>query len=523
MIDINKAKRVYSSLGKINAIPTARTAKDEVIWTPPQDYIDSGKVIGNYSQGKDSEAIEDITKQGGAASKILTGKRGQDTELANVGTNDVIFGGLTNLRTGYKYQDDPVLNTMSMPMLNTLNKIETKMRKNHEKHGYDQFAINSEKVFYKLSQPMKEEANKYNASLAQDQANDRQMYDAVKQYKGLMRAKNGKDCMMLPGFEFGKNGSLTYTHKDEPYVNGYININNPWQNMQSPAFLLKDENNVFPEEILTYNPNIDTDQRMILSSTPWDAITKYRTPVVPVQTENKLKAIQKYNKRPNVQNKPNIENKDNNNDQYGPYKLNPYDSLYVNGVGALGAIGQAIDASGQRISTPNLYAANPYARQALSGMASVKYDPYWVRQYMQQNSRNTAYRLNNQGGLTAGQRYMARVGAQLGMNEQFAKLDQNIQDINNKYKLSYYDALNRAGQAEQNARMTANQENYNAWAASHNAREQYKQMAYKNLMNYLTQAYKDYSDAKMYNGMRSLYWQDLDERKKDRLARLNNR
>ena len=421
MIDINKAKRVYSSLGKINAIPTARTAKDEVIWTPPQDYIDSGKVIGNYSQGKDSEAIGDITKQGGAASKILTGKRGQDTELANVGTNDVIFGGLTNLRTGYKYQDDPVLNTMSMPMLNTLNKIETKMRKNHEKHGYDQFAINSEKVFYKLSQPMKEEANKYNASLAQDQANDRQIYDAVKQYKGLMRYNNGKDFMRLPGFEQGKG------------------------------------------------PHGEA------------------------------------------------------NDEYGPYKLNPYDSFYFNGIGALGAIGQAIDASGQRISTPNLYAANPYVRQALSGMASVKYDPYLIRQYMQQNNRNTAYRLNNQGGLTAGQRYMARVSAQLGMNEYFAKLDQNLQDINNKYKLSYYDAINRAGQAEQNARMTANQENYNAWAASNNARVQYRQMAYKNFMNYLTQAYNDYSDAKTYNGMRSLYWQDLDDRKKDRLARLNNR
>ena len=431
MIDINKAKRVYSSLGKINAIPTARTAKDEVIWTPPQDYIDSGKVIGNYSQGKDSEAIGDITKQGGAASKVLTGKRGQDTELANVGTNDVIFGGLTNLRTGYKYQDDPVLNTMSMPMLNTLNKIETKMRKNHEKHGYDQFAINSEKVFYKLSQPMKEEANKYNASLAQDQANDRQIYDAVKQYKGLMRYNNGKDFMRLPGFEQGKG---------------------------------------------------------------------------PLAPEYRYKNNNKYN-----------------NDEYGPYKLNPYDSFYFNGVGAIGAIGQAIDASGQRISTPNLYADNPYVRQALSGMASVKYDPYWIRQYMQQNNRNTAYRLNNQGGLTAGQRYMARVGAQLGMNEYFAKLDQNLQDINNKYKLSYYDALNRAGQAEQNARMTANQENYNAWAASNNARVQYRQMAYKNFMNYLTQAYNDYSDAMTYNGMRSLYWQDLDERKKDRLARLNNR
>ena len=513
MIDINKAKRVYSSIGKINAIPTARTAKDEVIWTPPQDYIDSGKVIGNYSQGKDSEAIGDITKQGGAASKVLTGKRGQDTELANVGTNDVIFGGLTNLRTGYKYQDDPVLNTMSMPMLNTLNKIETKMRKNHEKHGYDQFAINSEKVFYKLSQPMKEEANKYNASLAQDQANDRQIYDAVKQYKGLMRAKNGKDYMMLPGFETGKgpHGEVNEYNALQaslpPKPENFNGTQEQWEQLlgvyRDPFVVNKQytSGGVYPR-YAKYNEFRDYS---ILAPKVKDVdISKEleKNPVKPVPPEYRYKS---------------------NNDQYGPYKLNPYDSLYVNGVGALGAIGQAIDASGQRISTPNLYAANPYARQALSGMASVKYDPYWVRQYMQQNSRNTAYRLNNQGGLTAGQRYMARVGAQLGMNEQFAKLDQNIQDINNKYKLSYYDALNRAGQAEQNARMTANQENYNAWAASHNAREQYKQMAYKNLMNYLTQAYKDYSDAKMYNGMRSLYWQDLDERKKDRLARLNNR
>lgn len=511
MIDINKAKRVYSSLGKINAIPTARTAKDEVIWTPPQDYIDSGKVIGNYSQGKDSEAIGDITKQGGAASKVLTGKRGQDTELANVGTNDVIFGGLTNLRTGYKYQDDPVLNAMSMPMLNTLNKIETKMRKNHEKHGYDQFAINSEKVFYKLSQPMKEEANKYNASLAQDQANDRQIYDAVKQYKGLMRAKNGKDCMMLPGFEFGKG-----PHGEEneynalqaslpPKPENFNGTQEQWEQLlgvyRDPFVVNKQytSGGVYPRysKLNVYVPVHDIKVKDVNISKELE-----KNHIKPVSTEYRYKS---------------------NNDQYGPYKLNPYDSLYVNGVGALGAIGQAIDASGQRISTPNLYAANPYARQALSGMASVKYDPYWVRQYMQQNSRNTAYRLNNQGGLTAGQRYMARVGAQLGMNEQFAKLDQNVQDINNKYKLSYYDALNRAGQAEQSARMTANQENYNAWAASHNAREQYKQMAYKNLMNYLTQAYKDYSDAKMYNGMRSLFWQDLDEREKDRLAKLNNR
>lgn len=504
MIDINKAKRVYSSLGKINAIPTARTAKDEVIWTPPQDYIDSGKVIGNYSQGKDSEAIEDITKQGGAASKILTGKRGQDTELANVGTNDVIFGGLTNLRTGYKYQDDPVLNTMSMPMLNTLNKIETKMRKNHEKHGYDQFAINSEKVFYKLSQPMKEEANKYNASLAQDQANDRQMYDTVKQYKGLMRAKNGKDYMMLPGFEPGK---------DEDYY-GIARLNAAW------PWLTAMNKNADKNAKTLLQQAYDSDEAYNKAIYDMHHIQYYPvSQLVQIPKINISKELEKNPVKPVV---PEYRYK-GNDDQYGPYKLNPYDSLYVNGVGALGAIGQAIDASGQRISTPNLYAANPYARQALSGMASVKYDPYWVRQYMQQNSRNTAYRLNNQGGLTAGQRYMARVGAQLGMNEQFAKLDQNIQDINNKYKLSYYDALNRAGQAEQNARMTANQENYNAWAASHNAREQYKQMAYKNLMNYLTQAYKDYSDAKMYNGMRSLYWQDLDERKKDRLARLNNR
>lgn len=509
MIDINKAKRVYSSIGKINAIPTARTAKDEVIWTPPQDYIDSGKVIGNYSQGKDSEAIGDITKQGGAASKVLTGKRGQDTELANVGTNDVIFGGLTNLRTGYKYQDDPVLNTMSMPMLNTLNKIETKMRKNHEKHGYDQFAINSEKVFYKLSQPMKEEANKYNASLAQDQANDRQIYDAVKQYKGLMRAKNGKDYMMLPGFETGKG------------PHGEVNEYNALQASLPPKPENFNGTQEQWEQLLGVYRDPFVVNKQYTSGGVYPRYSKLNV-YVPVPEVKDVDISKELKNNPVKPVTPEYRYKDNN-DEYGPYKLNPYDSLYVNGVGALGAIGQAIDASGQRISTPNLYAANPYARQALSGMASVKYDPYWVRQYMQQNSRNTAYRLNNQGGLTAGQRYMARVGAQLGMNEQFAKLDQNIQDINNKYKLSYYDALNRAGQAEQNARMTANQENYNAWAASHNAREQYKQMAYKNLMNYLTQAYKDYSDAKMYNGMLSLYWQDLDERKKDRLARLNNR
>ena len=54
-----------------------------------------------------------------------------------------------------------------------------------------------------------------------------------------------------------------------------------------------------------------------------------KNPVKPVIPEYRYKNNNKYN-----------------NDEYGPYKLNPYDSFYFNGVGALGAIGQGIDASG---------------------------------------------------------------------------------------------------------------------------------------------------------------------------------
>jgi hypothetical protein len=65
-------------------------------------------------------------------------------------------------------------------------------------------------------------------------------------------------------------------------------------------------------------------------------------PVPEVKDVNISKELEKNPVKPVV---PEYRYKDNN-DGYGPYKLNPYDSLYVNGVGALGAIGQAIDASG---------------------------------------------------------------------------------------------------------------------------------------------------------------------------------
>lgn len=495
MIDINKAQEVYSSLGKINTTPTARVAKNEWIWTPPKDGSISLPATGNYRAGKDHNMLNIGDEQdGGAASKVTTGKVGQDTNLANVGQEDVIFGGLYNWRTGTKYQDDPVLNTMAGPMLSTLNKMEQKMNKAHEKHGWDQFAINTKRVWDNLAKPMKGEANKYLANLAKDQADDRDAKNAMEQYEGLMMANKGKDYMMLPGFKYGEANPITAA-KNQMNAISASDIDHIMHstNDQDVANMVAQANKYGPGNTIFDYSNDKIGQFIYDES---DRL--YRTTHTPKE---------KYN---------------NSFDNYGPYKINPTEAYFINGLGLLASTGEFYNAAHQRISTPNVYRSNPYARQALAGMSQVRYDPTWIREAMLSNRRNSAYRLNNQGGLTAGQRYMGRIAADLGTNEQFAKIDQNMQELNNKYKFNYYQALQNAGDAEQKARMTAASKNYEYYRAAHNAREQYKQMALRNLMDYLTQGYKDATNAKMYNGMRSLYWQDMKNRREDNAAQRAN-
>lgn len=163
--------KVESSIGKINADATAEVAKDE----PILDGLDKPAIATGHV--------------------VRTGKRGVDTNLANVGSDTVILGGDIDIRNGMKFQDEGMLPTMILEQINKYekrpNNINNKLRGGIGRQT-DEFQS-------KILSPVKQKV----VPPLQDLANQQALQHWLENYTGLMKAKKGKDC--LPGFANGSN------------------------------------------------------------------------------------------------------------------------------------------------------------------------------------------------------------------------------------------------------------------------------------------------------------------------------
>lgn len=163
--------KVESSIGKIDANATARVAKDE----PIIDGLDNPSTATGHV--------------------VRTGKRGLDTNLANVDGSTVILGGDRDMRDGMKFQDKGMLPTMILEQINKYekrpNNINNKLRGSIGRQT-DEF---QSKTLSGVKQKV--------VSQLQDLANQQAFQHQLENYTGLMKAKKGKDC--LPGFANGSN------------------------------------------------------------------------------------------------------------------------------------------------------------------------------------------------------------------------------------------------------------------------------------------------------------------------------
>lgn len=93
----------------------------------------------------------------------------------------------------------------------------------------------------------------------------------------------------------------------------------------------------------------------------------------------------------------------------------------------------------------NSYVPNTNANQAMGILSQMRFDPYQQAQQVRDAYRQGLYNINQQGGLSAGQRtkMMLAHGNNYMMN--MAKLYGEANDINNEYKQAYAQALMEAG------------------------------------------------------------------------------
>lgn len=103
----------------------------------------------------------------------------------------------------------------------------------------------------------------------------------------------------------------------------------------------------------------------------------------------------------------------------------------------------------------NSYVRNSNANRALSILGQMYFDPYQQAQEVRNAYRQGIYNINQQGGLSAGQRtkMLAAHGNNYMMN--MAKLYGEANDINNKYKQAYAQALMDAGEKDAARQQTA--------------------------------------------------------------------
>ena len=103
----------------------------------------------------------------------------------------------------------------------------------------------------------------------------------------------------------------------------------------------------------------------------------------------------------------------------------------------------------------NSYIQNTNANQAIGILSQMRFDPYQQVQQVRDAYRQGLYNINQQGGLSAGQRTKMMLAHGNNYMANMAKLYGEANEINNKYKQAYAQALMEAGEKDAIRRQTA--------------------------------------------------------------------
>lgn len=448
------AQKVFTATGEQVAQPTARVAKNEIIYEPGT----------------------------GNADIVTRGTEGKDTQLANVKDSTVIFGSLIDPRTGTPFYKNPVTR-QAAKLAHEINRIEKGPGKEiDQKRGV--IGAQTKQVQQQAIAPIKHNIDKYMNDSAELQRQVRD-YTELQKYGNITGFRLGKDYVDLPGFKHSKYGRYGELNEYNALQASMPKDLTPEQ--EHALMIGRDEfvpnkvlgthytsGGVFPRyHINPIQTDADGRKRLMdaisdISNAPVDVKIK------PVDTSGIKLPIQQ-----NDDDKHEIIPDDDSHLYRAPWWPNALTTLTNMTYG----IGSGIRAAGQRLSAPNFYRANPYAGQALNTLAGLRYDPYWIKKAIGDNRRQLAYNINNQGGLTGSQRYAGRIASALGFNDYISKLDNAAQETNNKYRTQYADALMNAGSQEQQMMANAALNSYKEYSGAHNAREQALQMAAYNVIN----------------------------------------
>lgn len=180
-------------------------------------------------------------------------------------------------------------------------------------------------------------------------------------------------------------------------------------------------------------------------------------------------------------------------------------------------------AESQNPKGSDIYASNPYERQALQGLSRQRLNPYRYMRDMYDAERRGAYAINNAGAMSSGQRQANRVALALGSQRNIADMIRGVDEKNIAYKQKYYDTMLSAGTQDAARRQTANQYDFDTYTKAHAAKEQMRQMGINNMLQALGDYQKNRFKRDMGRQQLSLYNRSLDANQLERLRELNEK
>lgn len=183
--------------------------------------------------------------------------------------------------------------------------------------------------------------------------------------------------------------------------------------------------------------------------------------------------------------------------------------------GYLQAFNQYKTYDDEPIKYNDTYRSNPYENIALNGLSRLRYDVTPAVRAARESESRSNYAINNAGGLTGAQKYLARIQNAANAQRAIADIYGTAQINNNKYRSDYYNQLLSAGEQNRSKRMQALQNDYNNYVYSHGAKYKGRDTAVQNMINQINSGFANEFKYRTFQDTLDIYRQKLSEDNKN--------
>lgn len=188
-------------------------------------------------------------------------------------------------------------------------------------------------------------------------------------------------------------------------------------------------------------------------------------------------------------------------------------------LGVLGGGAQMLAALSSKPKNPNTYVANPNAQRAGNILAGLRISDYPILPELYNQYAKSMYAISNSGGLSGGQKTLARLAAMKNLQDNYAKLSAANQAQNNAYNSQYADYLYRSGAQEAQDKATGIRYDLDYYSKAHANKWNAVQTGFANALSASQQGFKNKIKWDQFEDTMSLY-RDYQKLKRDEIDAL---